>query len=118
MQHVSDDVSETRVVVTCCKNNDGELGPRSVWTRDNGIWQPVTGFDWKAWDHGEKEQDFTPENVVEILAKNPTGLSQSKLATEIKKRGVSQPTAYRRIDKAEKNGLIKFHKGKNVYLLP
>ena len=102
MQHASDDVSENRVVVTCCKNNDGELGPRSVWLRDNGLWTPQQDFDWSAWDHGEKEQDFTCENVAEILVRNSKGLSQAQLASEIKKRGVSQATAYRRIEKAEK----------------
>lgn len=117
-QHASDEVNETRVVVTCCKNNDGELGNRSVWTRDNGLWTSVHDFDWTAWDNGEKEQDFTAENVVEILVRNSKGLSQSKLASEIKKRGVSQATAYRRIERAEKTGLIKFQKGKDVYVIP
>jgi hypothetical protein len=104
LQHASDAVDETRVVVTCCKNNDGELGNRSVWTRDNGLWTPVQDFDWTAWDNGEKEQDFTCENVTEILSKNSKGLSQSKLASEIVKRGASRATAYRRILKAEKTG--------------
>ena len=29
VQHASDDPEENRVVFTCCKNNDGELGPRA-----------------------------------------------------------------------------------------
>jgi hypothetical protein len=41
MQHASDDVDEDRVVWTCCKNNDGELGARSVWERRNGLFIPV-----------------------------------------------------------------------------
>jgi hypothetical protein len=56
LQHASDDVAETRVVVTCAKNNDGELGPRTVWTRDNGIWSPVHGFDWDEWDHPDPDK--------------------------------------------------------------
>ncbi|MBV9107357.1 MAG: AAA family ATPase, partial [Verrucomicrobia bacterium] len=51
LQHASDDVSETRVVVTCCKNSDGELGNRCVCTRSNGQWSHITDFDWDAWDH-------------------------------------------------------------------
>jgi hypothetical protein len=55
-QHASDDVAETRVVVTCCKNNDGELGPRSVWNRGNGgLWTPVEEFDWDEWDNPSTE---------------------------------------------------------------
>jgi hypothetical protein len=51
MQSASDDVNETRVVWTCCKNNDGKLGPRSGWERRNGLFVPVKDFDWDAWDH-------------------------------------------------------------------
>jgi len=52
LQSASEAVEEKRVVVTCCKNNDGELGARSVWERDNGLWSEVTGFDWSTWDNG------------------------------------------------------------------
>lgn len=51
MQSASDDVNEARVVWTCCKNNDGQLGPRSAWERRNGLFAPVKDFDWEAWDH-------------------------------------------------------------------
>jgi hypothetical protein len=51
MQSASDDVNETRVVWTCCKNNDGQNGPRSAWERRNGLFVPVKDFDWDAWDH-------------------------------------------------------------------
>jgi hypothetical protein len=116
-QHASDDVNENRVVVTCCKNNDGELGDRSVWERCNGLFTSVAGFDWNAWDSGETEERFPVSKVTEILAKNVSGLSQAKLAKEIIARGVKRPTAYRRIDEAEKTGEIRFCKGKDVYVV-
>jgi hypothetical protein len=46
MQSASDDVDETRVVWTCCKNNDGRLGPQTAWERRNGLFVPVSDFDW------------------------------------------------------------------------
>jgi hypothetical protein len=51
MQSASDDVNETRVVWTCCKNNDGKLGPRSAWERRNGLFVPVKDFDWHEFDY-------------------------------------------------------------------
>jgi len=33
LQPASDDVLDNRVVVTCCKNSDGELGDCSVWVQ-------------------------------------------------------------------------------------
>lgn len=116
MQHASDDVSEERIVFTCCKNNDGELGKRSVWIRKNGLFEPVQNFDWKGWDQGEKEEVFTLEQIAEILKENSKGLRRAKIAKEITERGVSRATAYRRIDEAEKAGLIKHQRGSDVYV--
>jgi hypothetical protein len=116
-QHASDDVNENRIVVTCCKNNDGELGDRSVWERCNGLFNSVSGFDWKAWDAGEVEDDFPASKVAEILAKFVSGLSQANLAKEIVARGIKRATAYRRIDKAEETGLIRHQKGRDVYVV-
>jgi hypothetical protein len=57
MQAASDDTTDNRVVWTCCKNNDGEMGKRSAWERRNGLFAPVTDFDWKAFDgDGEKRR--------------------------------------------------------------
>lgn len=120
LQSASDLVTEDRVVVTCCKNNDGELGNRSVWIRNNGQWPAVTEFDWDTFDYGEvqaKAIKFGVEELVEILMKFPMGISQSKLIEEIKNRGVSKSSAYRVFDKAEKSRAIKHQKGKDTYVV-
>jgi hypothetical protein len=57
LQSASDDVAETRVVCTCCKNNDGELGPRSAWERRNGLFVSVENFDWQGFDNPEPGSD-------------------------------------------------------------
>jgi AAA domain/DnaB-like helicase N terminal domain len=71
MQHATDDVGENRVVVTCCKNNDGELGPRSVWVRDNGLWTPVKDFDWEQWDSpdpdAKKQKAISERSMAEVF---------------------------------------------------
>jgi hypothetical protein len=56
LQSASDDVAEERVVLTCCKNNDGQLGPRSPWIRCNGNFVPVKNFDWESFDHSDKDK--------------------------------------------------------------
>jgi len=58
MQAASDDTTDNRVVWTCCKNNDGELGERTAWERRNGLFVPVTGFDWKTFE-GDVEKRRT-----------------------------------------------------------
>jgi hypothetical protein len=42
MQAATDDTEDNRIVWTCCKNNDGELGARSAWERRNGLFVPGT----------------------------------------------------------------------------
>lgn len=119
LQSASDDVMESNVVVTCCKNNDGELGNRGCWTRESGQWSRVEGFDWEAWDSGEKpapgEAKFGVENVVEIIAESTVPLNKEKLAREIRKMGPSKPTAYRWIFRTVDAGLIKYYKGRDAY---
>ena len=44
---------------TCCKNNDGELGARSAWKRRNGLFAPVSDFDWDAFDNQNKDGRVT-----------------------------------------------------------
>ena len=50
MQFANDDPEESRIVWICCKNNDGELGPRSAWDRRNGLFAPVSDFEWDSFD--------------------------------------------------------------------
>ena len=46
MNPASDDPVDQQVVVTVSKNNDGEHGPNSAWTRHAGWFEPVLDFDW------------------------------------------------------------------------
>ena len=74
IQHASDDPEETRVVVTCCKNNDGELGPRTAWVRGNGLFQPVDDFDWQEFDTpGEKRRVVSIEDLEAVFADEGDG---------------------------------------------
>jgi hypothetical protein len=56
MQAASDDTTDNRIVWTCCKNNDGDLGKRSAWERRSGLFVPVHDFDWDEFDAAEKDK--------------------------------------------------------------
>lgn len=53
LQAASDSPEDDRVVWTCCKNNDGELGNRTAWHRRNGLFVPCNDLDWDAFDKPE-----------------------------------------------------------------
>lgn len=69
MQPASDDTEDARVVITPAKNNDGELGPRTVWERKAGWFEPVTEFDWEAFDSGstKREPKVREEHLREVF---------------------------------------------------
>jgi hypothetical protein len=57
------------------------------------------------------------EIVPQIITQNGGSLARDILRVKIEDKGTSRRTAYRRIDEAEQTGLIKFCKGKNVYIV-
>jgi hypothetical protein len=75
MQSASDNVNERRVVWTCCKNNDGKLGPRSAWERQSGLFDSVKDFDWEEWDHpadgrSSGKLSGTIDDLLELIPAN------------------------------------------------
>jgi hypothetical protein len=107
MQAATDDTTDNRVVWTCCKNNDGELGPRSAWERQNGLFAPVTDFDWKAFDapDSDRRQMITEKDVAEVFGDGP--LPKTEAAKRLQENtGASKATAYRALDL---NGRFKKH---------
>jgi hypothetical protein len=97
MQSASDDVSETRVVWTCCKNNDGELGKRSAWTRCNGLFTPVSDFDWESLDNPEGEKRvITAAIMADVFGDEE--LTRSEAKERIMAKGFGPAAAYRALE--------------------
>ncbi len=75
MQSASDDPTEDRVVWTCCKNNDGELGQPTAWQRRNGLFAPVKDFDWTEFDRPASDRPTVTE--ADVARSVPTRQAQS-----------------------------------------
>lgn len=84
LQHASDDVNGGSLVVTRCKNNDGELGDPSVWLRDNGLWTSVRDFDWNEWDNPDPKakKKTISEEVTNMDVQLPPLMEWQKQVTE------------------------------------
>jgi hypothetical protein len=115
LQHASDDVNEERVVVTCAKNNDGQLGSRGCFLRSSGQWPVVENFNWNAWDHPELTKpsrsdraNYTPE-ILSILGQGAQ-LSKAELVAAFRslRKDLSVPTAYRMFDKYWFRTLVRY----------
>jgi hypothetical protein len=117
MQAASDDVTDNRVVWTCCKNNDGELGDRSAWKRRNGLFVPVEFFDWNAFDHPPKEKrGLKPEILREFLMKGREYEKSQIVSIIMKETGRGKTAAYDLVDEA-KHGVLLYHKLPKTYEL-
>lgn len=70
MEAASDDQTDTRVVWTCAKNNDGEPGPRSAWHRRNGLFTPCHDLNWEGFDNpqGEERASITETHMRQLFA--------------------------------------------------
>ena len=69
LEPASKDTDDDRVVLTCCKNNDGIEGTPSAWHRQNGLFGPCEDFDWEGFNEGEvKQQGVTLEALRGVLA--------------------------------------------------
>ena len=79
MQIASDDPQDNRVVWTCCKNNDGDLGARSAWERRNGLFAPVSEFDWDAFINQDKDErvTITADDLAEIFENGEKQLTKA-----------------------------------------
>jgi AAA domain len=102
LQSASDDVDEKRVVLTCCKNNDGEPSKLSAWERCNGLFQPAHGFDWETFDNPEKGDGPTWQDTKDIITELGDGADRKAVISELKERRASKSAAYRYIETAEK----------------
>ena len=81
MQPASD-TSRTTVLWRGCarKNNNGELGKRSAWKRQNGIFANVPAFDWDTFDADSKERVVidTAQMVEEVFQDGKVLLSEAR----------------------------------------
>ena len=101
MQAASDDPEDRRVVWTCCKNNDGELGARSAWERANGLFAAVADFDWEEFDNPNKDERATiaEADMESVFEKGAKQLTRPEARDALKKlTGAGRSAAYAALD--------------------
>ena len=118
MQAASDDTTDSRIVWTCCKNNDGELGKRSSWERRNGLFVPVQDFDWKTFDgDGEKRRAVILDDLDTLFEGGKKQLARNTAVEQlIQLTGLGKTACYQALKVGgkfssqlnEKDGLLEF----------
>jgi hypothetical protein len=103
MDSASNDETDDRVVWSCPKNNNGQLGQRSAWHRSGAGFVPCEDFDWDEYDADGRAEPgrpaaATPEDYAALLP--PEGLTYTAwLKKAGEELGVSKATFSRAIPK-------------------
>lgn len=84
LQAASDNPEDNRVVFTCCKNNDGEMGAPSAWTRGNGIFQAVEDFNWEEFaGKNTSRPTITEESIATALEHGQRDISKTEAVQKL-----------------------------------
>jgi hypothetical protein len=96
MQPASDDTEDRKVVWTCCKNNDGELGARSAWVRSNGLFASVPDFDWDAFENAGKAErrTITDADMALVFENGAKRLTRAAARDALTAAGAGRSAAY------------------------
>ncbi len=106
LQPGSDDTEDDRVVFTCCKNNDGELGGRSCWQRRNGLFVPAE-IDWNEFDGKteSKRRAITEDDLRAVFDGGKRTLKLSHAAKQLEElTGACRAAAYNALKTAGRFG--------------
>ncbi len=94
MQPASDEVSDERIVWTCCKNNDGQHGERTAWYRRNGTFEPCADFDWERFDgKSEERRGVTVQDLATVFENGVRQLSRKAAVERLKENTGLRHTA-------------------------
>jgi hypothetical protein len=117
MQAASDETTDNRVVWTCCKNNDGELGARSAWERRNGLFAPASEFDWDTFDNPNQNDrvTITQEDMATIFDNGQKQLTKAEAVKALQALTEAGRTACYNALKLD--GLFAAHLSENHSLL-
>lgn len=96
LEPASPDAEDDRVILSCAKNNNGEMGAPTAWHRQNGLFARCEDFDWKEWDEGgSKRRVIELDDLAKIFHSGSKTLSRTEAVKALKAHtGVGQSAAY------------------------
>jgi energy-coupling factor transporter ATP-binding protein EcfA2 len=95
LEPASPDPDDDRVIFTCAKNNDGQMGAPSAWRRRNGLFEPCADFDWEEWNGGQRKgrRGVELEDLEEVFRDGEARLSRKEAVVALAERTGLKPAA-------------------------
>lgn len=105
LQAATDDVEGNEFVFSCCKNNNGPLGPATAWRREGVRFVgPLEDFDWESFNNGGtgsggKSAKIEECHLIEIFEGGKKWLSKGEVTKSLMKVAkVGRSAAYMAVD--------------------
>jgi hypothetical protein len=122
IQPATDDTDDGRIVFTVAKNNNGQLGKRSVWERRNGLFAPVEDFNWDDFDSGGKQprKEVTEAHIREVFENGNARMMLKSAAEKLQEvADVGRTVAYEalKLEDGEFSPLLCRREDKTIGLL-
>lgn len=96
LEPATPDVEDDRVILSCAKNNNGEMGAPSAWHRQNGLFGHCLEFDWEEWQQGgSKRRVIELQDLAAIFENGRKTLSKGDASKAlIAIAGIGKSAAY------------------------
>ena len=101
IEAASDDGEDNRIVLSCAKNNDGNLPPQSAWYRENGIFLPCPNFDMEEFHKAasSKPVPISIEHMRKLFESGQTTLEKGRAVNELMEiTGKGKSSCYKALD--------------------
>jgi len=98
LEPVTPDGDDDRVVLTCAKNNNGEMGSPTAWHRKDSLFVPCEDFDWEEWesDDGMRRKVVELEDFAAIFENGSQKLTRSEAVKALQDHtGLGRAAVYR-----------------------
>lgn len=99
MLNASDDETDDEVVFYNLKNSNGDCVPRSAWKRENGLFIPITEFDWDEFDKPQENRKSVTLEHLQLVFKDGAKLEKKRAVERLCEIAKIKPaTAYKALD--------------------
>ena len=101
LQAATADQEDARVVLTCCKNNDGAPGPSTAWYREGDGFSACEDFDLDEFFEGSAESRRSISADVMRRALGNGGIRKGEFVSRMKLEGFERSASYGALNRFE-----------------
>lgn len=104
LEAVTKNPEDNRVLLTCCKNNDGKEGSPTAWTRSNGLFAPELDFNVSEYLNGTKGKERVTASLLGEVLGYDLFKNKKEMVKMLEEEGIGKSsTSYKLLTKFEEH---------------